>query len=186
VDITGLGGFVDDKSAMENQGYWATAMYRGDAKTKNRLDTDFAIISSPYVEGGKPSAGCTSATGGVINSRTKNINEVWKVFEWYFGGKPAQERAKSGWGLPIFKSLMSSIPQNSAFDKQAYDMIQKELGRMVTLRMNPFVPSNFQGVIDKNLQPVLFDKMSLDEGLKKLQEETDKIIQEGMQIAGVK
>lgn len=185
LDKSGLGGLADDKVAIENWGYWATGMYRDDSKTKDRLDTDFMLLPTPYPEGGNPAAACTYATGGIIYSKTEHPDEAWKVFEWFFGGKPAEERAKSGWGLPVLKHLMELVPQSTAFDKQAFRVIEWENDHLVSIKVNPYA-SNLQGLMDKELTPVLFDKLDLDTALENLEKATNQMIEEGMQIAGVK
>lgn len=185
IDNTGFAGLADDKLGVENWGYWITGQYRGDDKTKNRLDTDFMLLPSPYPEGGKPAAACTFATGGIIYSKSQHKDEAWKVFEWYFGGKPAEDRAKSGWGLPVLKHLMTLVPQSTAFDKQALKVVNAEIERLITITVNPYA-SNLQPVINKELTPVLVGKIDLDTGLKNLEKAVDTMIQEGMEVAGVK
>ncbi|MEG1874410.1 MAG: extracellular solute-binding protein [Angelakisella sp.] len=185
VDATGMGGITDDQLAGENWGYWATGMYRGDDKSKSRLAEDFMLIPSPYPEGGKQAAACLYATGGIINSKTKHPDEAWKVFEWFFGGKPAQDRAKGGWGLPVLKSLMPLVPQTEAFDKQALKVVNRDNDCLVTLKCNPYA-ADLQTLIDKELIPVIMGKVELDAALKTLEEATNTRIIEGMEVAGVK
>ena len=65
---------------------------------------------------GKRSNPCITAAGAIMTSSTKNPDAAWTAFEWFMGKEPAQDRAKSGWGLPGLTSLWESDPQNgSAF-----------------------------------------------------------------------
>ena len=55
------------------------------------------MIPAPIADGGTRVSPTGSATGAIINNATKHPEETWKVYEWFFGGKPAEDRAKSGW-----------------------------------------------------------------------------------------
>src|SRR5438094_10265186 len=70
-----------------------------------------------------------TATGWVISSQTKDPDAAWAVFEQYMGGKPAQDRAKSGWGVPGLKSLYPQMPQQTDFQNQVHTVLQGELSK---------------------------------------------------------
>lgn len=167
-------------------GYWLTGWMRGDPSTKDHLD-DFAMAPTPIMKGGTRVSATQSATGGIIFSKTKHPNEAWEVFEWYFGGKPADDRAKSGWGLPVFKSKMAMLPQETDFDKQTYQVVQSELPYVQTMGYSPFVSSAGMGsIFDKDFTAVYFDKDTIDGATEKMNTDVNNLVLEGKDIAGVK
>jgi multiple sugar transport system substrate-binding protein len=169
--------FLANKLAMLQAGYWFSGLLRGDAKAKTHLD-DYIMIPAPIAEGGKRVSPTGSATGAIINSSTKHPEEAWKVYEWFFAGKPAEDRAKSGWGVPAFKHLLPMIPQETAFDKQTYAVLQDELkysGEFI--EMNPYL-INGNTLLQKQLTPVYFGRATLDSAMAALTNDANRIIEE--------
>ena len=183
-DKAGWGGevFLADKLAMFQSGYWFSGLLRGDEKAKTHLD-DYMMIPAPIADGGTRVSPTGSATGAIINKATKHPDEAWKVYEWFFGGKPAEDRAKSGWGVPAYKHLLAMIPQETAFDKQTYAVLQDELkysGKFI--EMNPYL-LNGDALLKKQLTPVYFGKATLDDAMNALNKDANKIIDEAKSVA---
>ncbi|MFD4509174.1 hypothetical protein [Streptomyces sp. NPDC058457] len=80
-----------------------------------------------------------SATGYWIPKGARNKDAAWKVFVCYFGGQSAKDRATSGWGIPSLKSLRSQMPQSTAFQKQAFQVQQREPEYFKVLTFTPYV-----------------------------------------------
>jgi multiple sugar transport system substrate-binding protein len=40
------------------------------------------------------------------------------VIEYYSGGQPALDRAVTGWGVPLLKSMFDLLPQDTEFNQQ--------------------------------------------------------------------
>jgi len=177
--------FVDNKAAMIIAGYWFSGFLKDNQLTKDRID-DFGVTPAPMMEGGTRISPSTSGTGAIISSKTKNPKEAWEVFEWFFGGKPAEDRAKAGYGLPATKTLMTMLPQDTAFNKMNYDFVQNELKYSEGyLKYNPFLTYQaVSAVFDKHFTPVYFDKATVDEASKKMTEEINTLIIEGKQLVG--
>lgn len=183
MDVTGVGVFSDKKIAMELWGYWEGAVFKQDANIKDSLDEDVIMVPSLYPEGGKKATASTFTTGGVIYGKTKHPEEAFRVFEWYFTGEPARIRTENGWGMPILKSLQQYVPKNTAFEKQIAEVTEKDLENLVYIKPNPYLSFNYESVITRFLQPVLYEIETLDEALGKLKTETDILIKEGMETA---
>lgn len=186
-DKAGWGGevFLADKLAMYQTGYWFSGLLRGDEKAKTHLD-DYVMLPAPVADGGTRVSPTGSATGAIINKATKHPNEAWKVYEWFFGGKPAEDRAKSGWGVPAYKHLLAVIPQETAFDKKTYAVLQDELkysGKFI--EMNPYL-LNGDTLLKKQLTPVYFGKATLDDAMIALNKDANKIIDEAKNVASSK
>ncbi len=175
--------FVDNKAAMIIAGYWFSGFLKTNELTKDRL-ADFGVAPAPMAEGGKRISPTAFGTGAVIYKNSKHPKEAWEVFEWFFGGKPAEDRAKEGYGLPGTKTLAAMLPQTTEFDKLNYDFIQNELQYTEgTLPYSPFL--NYQAVnsvFEKYFTPVYFDKDTVDGAAQKMTEELNTLIAEGKDL----
>lgn len=175
--------FVDNKAAIIISGYWFSGFLKTNELTKDRLG-DFGVAPAPYLEGGKRISPTAFGTGAIIYKNTKHPKEAWEVFEWFFGGKPAEDRAKAGYGLPGTKALAALLPQTTEFDKMSYDFIQNELQYTDgSPPYNPFL--NYQAVnsiFDKYFTPVYFDKDTVEGATQKMTEELNTLITEGKQL----
>jgi multiple sugar transport system substrate-binding protein len=180
--------FIDGKLAIAQYGYWYSGMLRSDPKTKNHMN-DFMLLPAPVVDGGTRYSPVTGGTGAIILKQSKHPDEAFKFLEWYMAGKPADDRAKSGYGVPIFKSKLSLLPQQTNFDKQAYEVLNDEIQHGHTdkvLQFNPYLnASAVNGLIDKLITPIYFGKDTPENALPELEKQTQALISEGMDIAGV-
>jgi multiple sugar transport system substrate-binding protein len=183
------GTFIDGKLAIAQFGYWYTGILRGDPKTKDHLD-DYMLLPAPVVDGGTRYSPVTGGTGAIILKQSQHPDEAFKFLEWYMAGKPADDRASSGWGVPIFKSKLALMPQQTNFDKQTYEVLNDEIANGHTdqvLQFNPYLNAGAMGgLIDKLITPIYFDKDTPEKVLPELEKQAQALISEGMDIAGVK
>ena len=76
---------------------------------------------------------CITAADAIITNPNfreddgSDNDAAWKVFEWFMAGQPAHNRAASGWGLPVLRSLNHLIPDGAAFDQQTLLVVNAEL-----------------------------------------------------------
>jgi len=175
--------FLSDKAAMLIDGYWYSGVLRSNENAKTHL-SDFGMLPTPIAPNGKRVAPTGGATGAIINKNTKHPDEAWTFFEWFFGGKPADDRAKSGWGLPAFQSKMALLPQETDFDKQVYSVLQDELNYAGFLPVNPYLASGGWGIFDKYVQPLYFGKSSVDEAIAGMTKDANVAITEAKNAAG--
>lgn len=182
------GTFIDGQLAIAQFGYWYTGILRSDPKTKDLLD-NYMLLPAPVVDGGARYSPVTGGTGAIILKQSKHPEEAFKFLEWYMAGKPADDRAKSGWGVPIFKSKLSLMPQQTNFDKQSYEVLNDEIQNGQTdevLQFNPYLnASAVNGLIDKIITPIYFGKDTPEKALPELEKQIQALIDEGMDIAGV-
>lgn len=175
--------FVDNKAAMIIAGYWFSGFLKSNELTKGRL-ADFGVAPAPVADGGERISPTAFGTGAIIFKNSKHPEEAWKVYEWFFGGKPAEDRAREGYGLPGSKALAELLPQTTEFDKMNYDFIQNELQYTEgSPPYNPFL--NYQAVnsiFEKYFTPVYFDKDTVDNAAQKMSEELSTLITEGKQL----
>ena len=177
--------FNENKMAMFISGYWYSGMLRGAKKNPKDLET-YGYAPAPVVAGGTRMDPTGAATGGIIFSGTKHVDAAWKVFEYLFGGSPADDRAKSGWGIPGFKSKMELMPQETAWDKEVLGIAKNELDYASPfLKYNPYLElTAVNTIIDKYMVPVYYGRDTLDNAAKQINQALNQAIQSGMQQAG--
>lgn len=178
--------FVDNKAAIIIAGYWFSGFLKGNELTKDRL-SDFGVAPTPVMDKSNRISPTGFGTGAIIYSGTKHPDEAWAVYEWFFGDKPATERAIDGYGLPGTKKLMELLPQTSEFDKMNFDFVQNELQyNRGTLPNNPYLTYQaVNAVYEKYFTPVYFDKDTVEGAAQKMSEELNVLIREGMQLIDV-
>jgi multiple sugar transport system substrate-binding protein len=179
--------WFDDKVAIMIGGNWFAGRIRGTEKAKDRMK-DYGYAPAPVFKGGTRISPTGFAVGGVISKTTKHPDEAWRVFEWFFAGKPADQRAKMGVGLPGFKSKMSLLQQETEWDKEIFKHQSEEMNYASSyLPFNPYLSGTaMDGLIEKYFVPVYFNKSTVDEAAAKITQELNTLIQEGKQINGIK
>lgn len=170
--------FMKDQSAMLIDGYWYSGAIRSNEASKSHL-SDFGMLPTPIAPNGTRVAPTGGATGAIINAASKHPDEAWTFFEWFLGGKPADDRAKTGWGLPIFKSKMDLLPKETDFDKQVNAVLQDELNYTGQyLKVNPYLAGGGWSIFDKYAQPLYFGKSTVDEAIKGMTKDANVAVQE--------
>lgn len=172
VDWPGL-DFIAGKIGLIQYGYWFSAMADSES-TQGQV----VMLPAPTWSGQRRDP-TVSATGTVILASTKVPDVAWQVFEWYHGGQPAVERAKSGWGVPALKSLVDLIPNQTAFQQQAQEILREERMHAGTiLQFNPFLEADaFPASWSKNLKLALANNITFDKMLEQIEQEVNTTIQ---------
>lgn len=162
---------------MAQYGFWFSAMAEADANRGQVM-----MLPGPTWAGKRRDPTMT-ATGMIMTSATQVPDAAWKVFEWYNGGQPSIDRAKSGWGVPALKSQVSLIPQETDFQKQAFKVLQGELAlNTPPLQFNPFVgetvvPDSWS----KNLDQALRGELTFDEMVANIESEVNASIKDSIE-----
>jgi multiple sugar transport system substrate-binding protein len=173
-DITvGRAGFV-------RYGYWMHGVIVGTQDVKLE---DFEM-RAPLSWGGKvavdPPLG---GNGWFIAKSTQVPYSAWELYEWFFGGPPAQARATSGWGIPSLKSLWPQMPQATVLDKQFYDHTMWELQNTVQKprSVNPFMStSTINDSWARNLESYLRGEIKIEEAIANLDKDVNDTLQKGI------
>ena len=168
--------YTKNTAPMIQYGYWYSAMAEGDVNKGNTM-----MLPAPTWTGTRLDPTVT-ATGTVISSATKHPDEAWKLFEYYSGGLPALNRAKSGWGVPALKSMYSKMPTGTPFQKQANTVLLNELKYAETpLKFNPYLTET--AVTDswkKNITEALKGNITFDKLLESVEIEINEAIKDGI------
>jgi multiple sugar transport system substrate-binding protein len=169
------------RMAMACDGYWFGGVIIGDAKAAEVS----RFAPAPQMGGGKRVSPCFGATGYWIPKDAKNKEAAWKFFEYYFGGKPAQDRAAGGTGIPSLKSLRPKMPQATALQKQAYQVQQQELPYFSVLAFTPYVQSAaLEGVLSKVLPGAIKSGTPAGKVADQLNSQIDAQIAQGKEHVG--
>ncbi|HLZ64006.1 MAG TPA: extracellular solute-binding protein [Ktedonosporobacter sp.] len=173
--------FLANRMAMAQYGFW----FGGEISTAtNDLPTHIGFAPAP-VMGSQRVSDSFSAVGAWIPANAKNKDAAWRLMEYFMAGKPAHERAQSGWGLPALKSLQSEIPQAKPYQAQALQTQQNEAQYLTTLQFSPYIQvTAMQTVIDKYLQQAAKGQISVDGAAQQITDGINLLLQQGKQQIG--
>ena len=183
--------FAAGELAMVEYGFWFSGGIPlwGSDEIKEKADAGrIVMLPAPKWKGVKVDATIT-ATGAIVTKATQNPDESYKVFEWYMADQPARNRAASGWGVPALISLYDQIPKEGDYRSQVWSVLEEELKIAdMTLKFNPYLQGGEPGVTaslyTQYLEQALNGTITFDEMLKKVQDETNLAIQDGIDAVG--
>ncbi len=182
--------FAKGEEAIVQFGFWYGGSVAQGAVGEGKAPQDtFAMLPAP-TWGKKITDPTITATGGSVHARTKNPDITWKFFEYFFGGEPALDRAKSGWGVPALKSLMQYLPNDTPFQKQVKKVLDGELQIAgVQVRFNPYInpgenisQNSFNSSWQKNLEAALKGQITFDQCLNNVQKDVNEVIKENLTL----
>jgi multiple sugar transport system substrate-binding protein len=119
--------------AMATEGYWYGGVVATDKKSAKT-----ARMAPAAQFGSTRLSPCAGASGYWMPKAGKNKDAAWAAYEYFLGGAPARARAKAGSGLPALKSLRPLLPQAEAFQKQAYEVQERELPYFSVISFTPY------------------------------------------------
>ncbi|WP_338895060.1 extracellular solute-binding protein [Streptomyces sp. TG1A-60] len=168
------------RMAMAGDGYWFGGAIGGDPK----IAKVSRFAPAPQLGSNRVSP-CFGATGYWIPKEAKNKDAAWQLFEFYFAGKPAEDRAAGGWGIPSLKSLRSRMPQGTEFQKQALRVQEKEMEHFSVLSFTPYAQvTALDGIINKVLPRAIKGKTSVGKVADELNELMNEQIAKGKELVG--
>jgi len=169
--------FLNKRQAMIQYGYW----YHGEvlvAQDKNLLN-EVGFIPAPQW-GAKRSSGTFTATGAYIPAATHHKEAAWKWFEFFGGGRPAYDRAITGWGIPARRTYFKDIPHDKPADKYILQQVQNELEHYTVVHFSPYVMRDAVLQVQyKYLAPVMKGQGKLDDALKSMTTDVNKLLRLG-------
>lgn len=126
--------FEAGRLAVLQSGYWTQGMF---TDYKDAVKKNLYMIPAPQMGADRVSP-VLSGAGQWIPKGAKNKDLAWAWMEYYFGGKPAQDRASSGWGVPALKSLEGDMPDETPLNKRALACQKGETQYFKTLTFTPY------------------------------------------------
>lgn len=174
--------WVQGQAAAVQWGYWFSGMAASDVVPGD----DILMMRAP-TWGPTYANPCASGTGMMVASVTKVPDAAWKLFEWFMGELPAENRAKSGWGVPGLNRLLDMMPRDEPWRQHNYDMVQWEIANTAVpiIEFSPYlIPDAFVATWTKYEEPAVRGDISLDEMLENIEREVNEAIEEGMDRVG--
>ena len=169
--------FPADRAAMVLFGYW----FSGEVASWAAVQDHVGFAPAP-VMGPKRVSPCLTGTGAWIPAASKKKDAAWTLMEYFMAGKPAHDRASSGWGIPSLKSLASEMPKAKPFQQQAYEAVQNELPYLEILHFSPYISDDaFSAAFTKTIEPVMHGQVSLESGISQFNDAINLLLQQGKQ-----
>jgi multiple sugar transport system substrate-binding protein len=175
------------QAGSATSGYWIQGGFR-DVTPPPTVDPNDIIMYPALSWGGKvvvnPGLG---GAGWFISAQTKYPDASWKLYEYFFGGSPALNRAKTGWGLPALKSLYSLIPQDQPFQQQFLNAAEWEAANTVQTprRINPYYQTNvLNDTWNAELEKYLKGEETITQAIENLDTAVNNAIANGKAAAG--
>ncbi|MCW6005765.1 sugar ABC transporter substrate-binding protein [Micromonospora sp. CPCC 205371] len=180
-DGADLSTFMAKRMAITQDGYW----YGGNfIEAAADLKDNIRMAPAP-VMGDKRVSPCYAGQGAWIPAKAKNKDAAWKLMEYFMGGPPAEERAKSGWGMPALKSLLPLMPQELPYQQEAFRTAQAELAYNVPLPDSPYVTiANWITTLNQYIDQAARKKITLDVAAQKITEDINKLLKQGKDRIG--
>lgn len=165
--------------AMMNQGSWFIATLMTNIKSgeyDSSLCGNWGIVKYPHAEGVEPGSTLGTITGLSVTTVSDTPDEAWEFVKWVSGEEGAAVMASSG-NFPAImtdevKKAITSLegfPQDEA-SKAALDVSNLYLEV-------PYAPnvSEINSVLDSYHGSIMTGEMSVDDGIKAMNEEVQKI-----------
>jgi len=176
--------FLTEGFSMLLCGYWYTGSIRSAEDTKDRVN-EIIFLPTPQYEGAEERTAFThAATGGVALRASANPEETVKFMDYFFSGPPATDRAKGGWGIPMYGSMLEMMPKETDFDKQCLEVVYDEMDYMnESFKVNPYIGfDTITALIAKHIAPVWENQSTVADAVAAINAELNPLIQEGMAI----
>jgi multiple sugar transport system substrate-binding protein len=173
--------YIAGKMATTMDGYWFGANLTGaDAATVAATST-----LAPAPTFGKRISAVAGAVGAWIPEASKHKDAAWRVMEYFIGGQPAIDRAKSGWGLPALKSMWKYLPSSQPYQKQAIEVAKKEMDYVTPLQDSPYLSiDQWNSELDKGIQSGIKGEATAEEIGKSVQARMDTLLAQGKDQLG--
>lgn len=172
--------FIKGNVGIVQYGYWFSAMAESDI-TKGQV----VFLPAPTWAGERRNPSL-AATAMVMSSQSKDPDAAWAFFEWFNGGEPSVERAKSGWGVPGLVSQYPLKPQETPFQQQVQAVLTEDLRYAETpIQFNPYINGSTVPTIWKSqFEQALRGSITFDQLLQAIESETNAAIVDGQERIG--
>ena len=162
------------------RGQWAATGYLG------KVEDDMMFVPAPV--GTKKASYAPDVTCLGLFSGSKHPEEAKKLLEYIVASESAiTARSSIGYGVPLFKSYIDTLPSTSEFDKQILDVVMNyQMNTFdVSLSVSPYMNyTSLNTLFDKYYLPVLYERGDLDDALKTINREAELLVEEGKQLMG--
>jgi multiple sugar transport system substrate-binding protein len=170
--------FLAKRMAISQDGYW----FGGNVVTaSDDIKTHVRLAPAPTF-GSKRFSPSYAGIGAWIPAASKNKDAAWKLMEYFMGGRPALDRAKSGWGIPALKSLLPEMPQSLPYQKEAFQSMQNELQYIGILPDSPYITvTSYNTIFDKYIQQAARKQISATAACELITKDANNLLKQGKQ-----
>ena len=172
--------FASGDVAMLNMGSWFIATLITNLQSgeyDSELCGNWAIVKYPHAEGVEAGSTLGTITGLSVTTATDTPDEAWEFVKWVSGEEGAAVMASSG----NFPAIMTDEVMDliTALDGFPQDDASKEALNVSNLYLEvPYAPnvSEINSVLDSYHGSIMDGSMTIDEGIAKMNEEVQKIL----------
>lgn len=173
--------FIAGNMGMTMTGYWMAGSLAGDDAAAVR--DGVSLIPTPTW--GPAMSAVAGGVGAWIPAQSEHKDQAWRVMEFFMAGQPAVDRAASGWGLPVLKSLWDQLPTGLPFQAQAAETAKLDADAVISLPDSPYMDAAvFMGALDAAVMSVVNGDATVSSALATLQDEVNKALAQGKDQLG--
>lgn len=185
-DGIGTSALNENKVGMVLGGYWFRGSYAG-AGTLSDVEDKLMYVPAPV--GTETSSYALDLTCLGIFSQTEHPEEAYDLLEYLVLEEySVTTRSNIGFNLPVSKKYMDTLPYETEFDKQTLDMVknvQLPAFNPTAASVNPWISyTSLTTLFDKFYLPVLYDRSTLEDAMKVINEEVEILVEEGKELMG--
>lgn len=166
--------------AMLNMGSWYIATMISNLKSgeyDSKLCGNWGIVKYPHADGVEAGSTLGTITGLAVTKATDTPDEAWEFVKWVSGPEGAAVMASSG----NFPAIMTEEVKNAIAGLEGFptDAASKEALVVSNLYLEvPYAPnvSEINSVLDSYHGSIMTGEMSIDDGIKAMNTEVQKIL----------
>lgn len=166
--------------AMLNQGSWFIATLISNIKSgeyDSSLCGNWGIVKYPHAEGVEPGSTLGTITGLSVTTVSDTPDAAWEFVKWVSGEEGAKVMASSG----NFPAIMTEDVKNAITSLEGFpqDDASKAALEVSNLYLEvPYAPnvSEINSVLDSYHGSIMTGEMSVEDGIKAMNEEVSKIL----------
>lgn len=172
-----------NRISIVQRGFWFGGLFSDNA-TDQAIGSHMAYAPAPQFGPQRVSI-CVGAVGAWIPAQSKKKDAAWKLMEYFMGGKPAQDRAKSGFGNPALKSLVAQVPQTTPVEQQAFKTNEAEKAYLKILRFTPYAsPDAIDAVLNSAFTATVQRQLTVDAALSQINASVNALLTQGKEQIG--
>ncbi|WP_161490351.1 ABC transporter substrate-binding protein [Agromyces aureus] len=173
--------FTGGEMAASMDGYW----FAGQFTAEEAANVAATASLAPAPTWGERISAVNGGVGAWIPEASDDKDAAWRVMEYFIGGQPAIDRAKSGWGLPALESLWEYLPTEQPYQQQAAELAKAEVEFVVPLQDSPYISiDQWNPELDKGVQSGILGEKTAKEIGQEVQDRMNTLLAQGKDQLG--
>ncbi len=171
------GVFYNNSVATMNIGTWFISTLIKQIESGNTEVKNWGIVKYPHAEGVEPGSTLETIASLGISKASKNKDAAWKFVEFATGEEGAMVVAKTG----IFPAMSNDAIRKIISSTEGFPTDQNSVDALETANVYLEMPlhdkaGEIEVVLNQAHDEIMTESISIDEGLKKMGAEVDKIL----------